>query len=360
MRDSGRDLTIEAVDTTGVTQYDIASATRGGTRRLMVSDNPETLSESTFPVRQGTLWHDVVRSSGSIITHRVFGWHYNVLTTPVKVGITVENRANHGALRIEEVTREYRIGGDEVNWITDIGGSISRAILAGTTDDRTPNAALIKQQQSGLIEEFIIPPGKLLGFTYDFTVKSTDSGEMLYTVRTAASRDTAYDLTLIKSAPLPPAPQAHPRGNWTFSETNAVTPVYTVGTARAIYPTAAKLKKDGSLPVDQLFTAAASELPELPLDNRAQFGVIYNVTVPVYNPGSQKKTIQISLNPRGGSYGGAVRMNDTVYGVPLMRTNKEKAPVYVASVPPGNSKYTFSLMIAGASSTPLGILLETL
>ncbi|WP_411349431.1 hypothetical protein [Paenibacillus sp. WLX2291] len=357
---SGRDLTIEAVNTTGVVQYDIASATRGGTRRLMVSDNPETLSEANFPVRQGVLWHDVVRSNNGTVQHRIFAWHYNVLADPVKVGITLENRANHGALKIEDVKREYRIGGDEVNWITDIGGCISRAVLSNTMDARTADQTLIKQQQSGQIESFIVPPGKLLGMVYDFTVKSTDSGEIQYTVRTVASRDTAYDLTLVKSAPLPLAPQAHPRGNWTFSETNAVTPVYTAGTERVIYPTCAKTKKDGSLPADQLFTAAASEQPQDSLDNRAQFGVIYNVTVPVTNPGTQNRTVQISLNPRGGSYGGAVKIGDRVYGVPLMRTNQQKAPVYVASVPPGTSKYSFSLMIAGASSTPLGLLVETL
>ncbi len=360
MTSSGRDLTIEAVNTTGVVQYDIASATRGGIRRLMVSDNPETLNETNFPVTHGVLWHDVVRSNDGQVKHRIFGWHYNVLPNPVKIGITLENRANHGALRLEDVKREYRIGGDEVNWITDIGGNISRAVLAGTMDQRTADQPLIKQQQSGQIEAFIVPSGKLFGFVYDFTVKSTDSGEMLYTVRTVASRDTAYDLTLLKSEPLPLAAQSHPRGNWTFSETNAITPVYTAGTARVIYPTAAKLKKDGSIPADQLFTAAASEQPQSSLDNRAQFGAIYNVTVPVHNPGPQHRTVQISLNPRGGSYGGAVKIGEDVYGVPLLRTNQQKAPLYVASVAPGTSNYSFSLMIAGASSTPLGLLVETL
>lgn len=355
----GKDLPIEVVDTTGIVQYDIASATKGGTRRLMVSDNPETLSEANFPVRHGTLWHDIVQTNNKTVQHRIFAWHYNVLKDPVKVGITLENKANHGALRITSIAREYRVGGDDVNWISDIGTCISRATLGGTADQRTAENPLIKQLQSGLIESFIVPPGKLLGFMYDFTVESTDSGQISYEVRTVASRDTAYDLTLIKSAPLPLAPQAHPRGSWNFSETNAITPVYTVGSARVIYPTATKLKKDGTLPADQLFTAVNSELPTS-LDNRAQFGAVYNVTVPVNNPSSQARTIKISLNPRGGSYGGAVRKDGQTYGVPLMRTNTQACPVYTVNAPPGNSKYTFALMIAGASSTPLGILVETL
>ncbi len=52
----------------------IPSASRSGSRRLMLSDSPETLTSSVFSTANITLWHDYVSTSATSVTHRVYGW----------------------------------------------------------------------------------------------------------------------------------------------------------------------------------------------------------------------------------------------------------------------------------------------
>ncbi len=89
-----KDLIVESVVIPPNIHVDVESATEGGTRRLMLSDNPETLTDVTVPTEQATLWHDVVRTTTRTVKHRIFGWHYNKIGGPVKLGITVENKNN--------------------------------------------------------------------------------------------------------------------------------------------------------------------------------------------------------------------------------------------------------------------------
>ncbi|MDD2497853.1 MAG: copper amine oxidase N-terminal domain-containing protein, partial [Desulfitobacteriaceae bacterium] len=60
-------------------------------RMLMVSDNPEIITQETVPSDNVTLWHHPVSSTQTSIDHRVFGWHINQLGKKIKLGITVEN-----------------------------------------------------------------------------------------------------------------------------------------------------------------------------------------------------------------------------------------------------------------------------
>jgi hypothetical protein len=91
-----------------ITPTNIQSASLSGSRRLMVSDNPETLNSTTFSVTRGTLWHDYVNTSNTTVLHRVFVWHLNNTGGTVKIGLTVQNLSSTNTIELQSVKRERR------------------------------------------------------------------------------------------------------------------------------------------------------------------------------------------------------------------------------------------------------------
>lgn len=355
-----RDLIVESAVIPPNIHVDVESATEGGARRLMLSDNPETLTHVTVPTEQATLWHDVVRTTTRTIKHRIFGWHYNKIGGPVKLGITVENK-HDDALEVRHMKRALEIAPEDGNWIIDIGQSIAKSCLAGTMKRLKPVDCHKFGRGTALLEEFELPEGSLAGFTYDFTVEyGKGCGTLDYVIRTVVSKDTQADLRQIHAdalLPVPP-PQAHPRGVWPFSETNARMPAYVVGQT-ANYRACATKKLNGETPADLLFTGARSELGPA-LDNRGQFGTIYNATIPIVNDSDEARTVRIYANPRGGAFAGSVRIDNYVYGIPLLRDQTKVCRLADISVPPGRSSYALSFMVAGSATTPLGLYVITL
>ncbi|WP_025718122.1 hypothetical protein [Paenibacillus sp. 1-18] len=355
-----QDLIVESAVIPPNIHVDVESATEGGNRRLMLSDNPETLTDVTVPTEQATLWHDVVRTTTRTVKHRIFGWHYNKIGGPVKLGITVENKSN-AVLEVRHMERALEIAPEDGNWIIDVGQSIAKSCLAGAMKRLKPVDRHKFGRGTALLEEFKLPEGSLAGFTYDFTVEYGEGhGTLDYVIRTVVSKNTQVDLRQIHTDALPPVPppQAHPRGVWSFSETNARMPAYVVGQS-ANYRACATKKLDGDPPADLLFTGARSELGPA-LDNRGQFGTIYNATIPIVNDSDEVRTVRIYANPRGGAFAGSVRIGNHVYGIPLLRDNTKLCRLVDISVPPGRSSYVVSFMVAGSATTPLGLYVITL
>lgn len=353
-------LPVETLTVPGNINIDIASASRGDERRLMVSDNPETLTAESFPVEYGTLWHDVVQTSKRSVKHRIFGWHYNRTGAPVKLGVTIENK-DKDRIEVRHIERDLILGPSTVSWIIDVGQCIAKSCLGGTLDRIKPVDHYKFGTGVALIEEFIIEEDVLAGFIYEFTVEHADGkGSQDYEIRTVASKLLDKDLREITTEPVPPrpAPQAHPRGSWTFSETDAVTPVYRVGQS-ANYRTCAGTKLTGEAPADLLFTAENSTLPNS-LTNRGQFGAVYQVTIPILNETDSEASVRIRVNPRGGAFAGAALIGGKTYGIPLLRNNTQLSPIADITVPPGESSYSFKYMTAGSASTPLGIYVTTI
>lgn len=348
---------------------DVLSATTAGTRRLMVSDNPETINTAILPAAtsNGTLWHDIVNTTATSVTHRVFGWHYNTTGTTIKIGLTVQNRTGTNSIRVQNVQRQKRSSNNSAEWTTYVGQCLSKACLGGTMDAWTPvdNAAF--SNSVSLVEANDVPHGYLIGFMYDFTVARTaGTGNMSYTIRTVTSRDIGANLRTITSNPFSVQPN-HPRGSWAFSETHARVPTYNVGDTRVYRICSSTVLQGTARPADYLFTAAASGSTGSGIDARdnvAQFGVVYRVTIPIYNARGPS-TVRIRLNPRGGHYAGAVRRavgnNPPVtLGIPRLDSASEVVTVTDYAAPTGSSSYSFDLMIAGNSNTPLGIYVTTI
>ena len=353
-------LAVETLMVPGNINIDIASAKPGDERRLMLSDNPETLTQEILTEPFSTLWHDVVVTSKRSMKHRIFGWHYNRTGAPVRIGVTIENKEEE-QIEVRHIERDLKLSPSTGHWIIDVGQCLAKSCVGGTLDRIKPVDPYKFGKRVSLIEEFTVEDDVLAGFIYEFTVEhASGKGGQNYEIRTVVSKVEEKDLREITSAPLPPrpAPQAHPRGSWTFSETDATTPVYRVGQS-ANYRTCAGTKLTGELPADLLFTADSSTLPAS-MTNRGQFGAIYQINIPILNETNRDAVVRIRVNPRGGAFAGAALIDGKTYGIPLLRNNTQASPIADVTVPPGTSSYSFKYMTAGSASTPLGIYVTTL
>lgn len=353
-------LAVETLIVPGNINIDMASATAGDNRRLMVSDNPETLTQEILTEPFSTLWHDVVVTTKRSMKHRIFGWHYNRTGAPVRIGITIENK-DEDQIEVRHIERDLKRSPSTGHWIIDVGQCLAKSCVGGTLDRIKPVDHYKFGRGVALIEEFTVDDDVLAGFIYEFTVEhASGKGGQNYEIRTVVSKEDHKDLREITSDPLPPrpAPQAHPRGSWTFAETEATTPVYLVGQS-ANYRTCAGTKLTGELPADLLFTADSSTLPGS-MTNRGQFGAIYEVNIPILNETQRDAAVRIRVNPRGGAFAGAALIDGKTYGIPLLRNNTQASTIADITVPPGESSYSFKYMTAGSASTPLGIYVTTL
>lgn len=342
---------------------EVAAAAQGSCRRLMLSDNPEVLDAASFPEAGGTLWHDAVQSGEDEVKHRVMGWHINQTGQPLRLGLTLENQSGANAIEIRDMKREVRIADASANILVEAGQCLAASCLAGTMEDHAAADCRPLAREAGLIEAREVPQGHLIGFIYEFTVcRSAGEGPLHYVLRTVASRRADADLRTILSEPLSAAGQPHPRGSWPFSETLALMPEYEVGGTTHNYRALAKSRQfGGSPPADLLFTAGSSD----PLsgtgavNNIAQFGAVYTVSLPIRNETGAPAQVHIWVNPRGGKYAGAVRHGGEVFRIPALPTNKDACRIAEYEAPEGLSTFTFSLMTAGESNTPLGIFVTT-
>ncbi|TDQ41109.1 hypothetical protein [Aureibacillus halotolerans] len=349
------DLERETVEVPRDIFAELSSAIPGDPRRLMVSDNPETLDADIFIETNITLWHDVVKTSDTCVKHRIFGWHLNRMNAPIQVGITVENFAQDNALQIQDVVRQQHF--NPRGWLMEVGQCLAKSCISGTLEQIEAVDNVVEGGEVGLLEVASVPDEALYGFIYEFSiVRSKGSADLDYVIRTVASQDLCANVRHITEEPIP-NDLPHPRGSWPFSETVGTTGMYEVGTAK-LYRTCAPEALDKGEPVDAIFVPETSDVPGS-RENIGQYGAVYTVQVPILNNTEEEKTVHIRVNPRGGAFAGAAEINGEVYGIPLLRPYNDTALIDAYSAPPGVSLYTFRYMTAGASSLPLAIYLTT-
>lgn len=337
---------------TVITPTNIPSATLTTGRRLMLSDNPETLNSTSFSIANSTLWHDYVNTSSTTVQHRVYGWHLNNVGSTIKLGLTVENLSSTNTIELQGVKREKGTTNNSGQYVT-IGQCLAKACLGGTLDTITP-ADNKFGKSVGLIEEHNLSNGYLSGFLYEFTVKRySGTGNLNYYIRTVASKSTSYDLRTITNVPLA-IYQVDARGSWSGAEISAITPTYYIGQTVSY--------SISNNTTDNLLSASASYDSSNAITNKGHYGATYRVRIPVNNDAGPLLTVRIRLNARGGSYSGAVKLpSGTTYGIPLIfTTSPNVCHIMDHPAPAGLSYAEFVIMTAGAVSTPVAVHITTL
>lgn len=329
-----------------------------GSRRLMVSDNPEILNQHTIRFANATLWNDIVVENTNAKNHRVFAWHINKLPEKVVLGITIENRSKTNVLKIKNGKGVHKKS--QNTWYEyDIGLPIAESLLS----DRLQKITLLKDEilpgETIQLGNYLMNVNDALGILNDFTVEKTSgTGSMNYVIRTVISSMEDYDITKIKSKPVPlDTKNMHSRGVWPSSDITVTIPKYKVGETEEI---TYNISNGHS---DDLLTANKSLVDPLnSISNKGHFGVVYKVKIPYINVTNQEKVIQIRIGSRGGEYSGTIRTKYGVYNVPTIQALKDVAIVLTEKVKPCKcSKYIeLNIVHSGGATLPIAINVRTL
>lgn len=333
----------------------IEGASLSGSRILIFSDNPESISEIQMPQESAVLWDSGKISGKGIKEQRVFGYHCNLFSQPLHLAITVENTGDT-ALRFRTARGLARIS-DNTWACYDVGLPLAEGFLAKTEINHIPYLpALVEPGETIIFHELVLQEKDLVGFQYDIDISSQNSQDSCdFIIRVVASKNPSQNLAEIKIPLLGLDIRAtHPRGNWPSSLIKATLPSYTAGSYQVAY-NLSNGRTDNFYTVD---TALPSEGKVI--HNPGHFGANYNLTIPVNNPTNENQTIRIRLAPRGGVYEGAARTPKGVFCIPMLITYQDVVTLYDHIAPPGQSQVEIELMHAGGSNLAVAINILTL
>lgn len=324
-----------------------------GNKRLMISDNPETLNSNTVKDIDVTLWNDIVEEESLSEDHRLVGWHLNQFDEEVTVGITIENLSQTNKIKVKNSKSIVKISKN--SWFDyNVGIPISEAVLNNQLSYRYVSNRPIGYGESIQLENVKLKPNEMVGFLNDFTVEKTaGTGSLKYIVRTVFSKNHS-DLSKIKSEPVPiDQTNSHPRGVWSSSELMVTLPTYNV-------------KQDDEVSynisngqTDNLFNAENS-LVENALSNKGHYGVIYKVKIPYINETDDEKTIRVRIASRGGNYSGTVRTEEGVFNILNLQPMKDVANVMDYKTTDKEGFIELDIMHAGGAFLPIAINIITL
>lgn len=321
-----------------------------GTRDMLISDNPETLKETLIPNQTATLAEYTVSKPAGTNEHRVFGWHLNHLSSDVAIGITIENTSETTSIEIIESKGFNKISIN--SWVNyDVGLPIADRVLSNELETSQSKGIIIEPGETKTIEAFDLHQEEIVGFIHDLDIRSEGASD--YIIRTVLAKN-GQDLSTIKSEAVPLDPTVfHPRGAWAYSEIATDLPTYKVGSSEVGYNIS-----NGQ--TDYLLTAENSLFnPAKSTGNRGHFGMTYKVNIPILNPVGKSETIKIKLAARGGTYSGAVKINDQVYLIPILKAAIEFVELPEQVISGRENTISLEVMHAGGSNMPLAIYIES-
>ncbi|GGH63721.1 hypothetical protein GCM10008014_41400 [Paenibacillus silvae] len=300
--------------------------------RFVISDNHETIDETTiFTNGYCTLWSDTASGKTSV-KYRMFVWHLNNRGASMKYGITIGNN-NTSAYSIHNVKSTIA----PITSFVEQGRCTAAALVGDTMDTITPTDSSIPAGKLGVVKEWTVPNGQLIGGLIEFTVTNTASTAMSYRLRSVAAASATADLRLNQTPVISfftgKDGSIHPRGSWDFAEI-ASSVNYSAGSGWKYY----NMSNGQS---DNLMTKAASYDNGNAADsNKGHYGVKYTLTVNLTNPTSAEKTISIYMGSRVKPYGGAVKWSgdNVTYKVP----NLASPPTLVS----GTTQYQEGILVA--------------
>ena len=322
-------------------------------RRLLVSDNPETLDNLSFPNYEAVLWSDRVQSDEDKIDYRTYAYHVNKTGNTIKLGINITNYSDTNEIEIVDLRGSGKESSD--GWsIIDVGVKIAELSISDKLPAIDLNNTVVGKGESITLDYFFANHEHLISFLHEFSVeKKSGTGPLDYELRIVACKDKSSDLSIIHG-PLLKANDVHPRGTWNYSEIYAELPVYKVG------------DKDYSYSIsngftDHWFSAENSfEQDKGTRDNKGHFGVKYRVKIPIENKDEKPRKLLIRLNPRGGLYAGAVRTPGGDYIITPMNAFYEVSNMMEYTVEEDKDELEFVIMHAGGGHLPVSINILTI
>ncbi|CAH1200598.1 hypothetical protein PAECIP111893_01486 [Paenibacillus plantiphilus] len=333
-----------------------------GTRRMFISDNPESIFPSDFTnagTSYLTLWHDSV--SQTSVKYRLFFWHLNSTLSPIKIGVTLGNASTTDTISVSNVKTSVYNGP-----YFQAGGRCAAQALVGSTLDSGSSVSAASNSIT-VIREWVVAPKQLVGgiIEFDLSNATNASSALKYKLRTIASKTSTGNLTLHQGAPCAPHDQ-HPRGAWgysdltEFSDAAKTQPVsYAAGSGN--YSVAL-----GNGVNDLVFPAGSSYDASNAFANKALYGAIYSTTLKLTNNTGASKTIRISVVGRGGSFAGAASVNGVTVGIPTIlaqtsgATTQDGVIIHEVTVSQGAIvNVPLKMTTAGGGSTVVAILFQT-
>jgi Copper amine oxidase N-terminal domain len=328
------------------------SASLEGSRDLLLSDNPETIT-SAHTSSAAVLSENIVSAQEASRDHRVFGWHYNRIGKDMKLGITIENRSQSKTLQIASSKGITKRSNN--SWINyDIGLPIADAVLNDRLVNKLPANTVINPGETVVLEEFDFSRQFIIGFLNDLTITSSGQGSSDYVIRTVLA-ETNQNLADIKGNPLPvDRDAAHPRGVWPQTSVKTELPAYTAGTAEVGY-NLSNGRTDHLLTEDNSLSKTNGSV-----GNPGHFGLTYKVHIPLVNPDGSSKKIRVKASGRGGLYSGAIKINGEVHLIPTLRPGTEYVNIMDYDLQGTTDTLEIEIMHAGGAALPVAIYLETL
>lgn len=323
-----------------------------GTRSLLVSDNPETLTTSDVPHSTATLAAQNVVTKNALNEHRIFSWHYNTLDKDIMLGITLENNSTTTTLQVTHSKGVFRKSSH--SWFNyDIGLPIADQIMNNTLQPAESEGITIAPGETKMIQSYELLNSYIIGFLHDFDIQSVGEGENNYTIRTVIAKNKE-DLTTIHTDPVAiNASAAHPRGVWPSSSIIGEFPTYQIGSQEVGY-SISNGKTDHLLTNENSLAQVNGSI-----GNSGHFGINYIVKIPIANATGQAKNVKIKLSGRGGLYSGAIQYNGQIHLIPTLKPGKEYIELPSYTVNEANEVITLELMHSGGSNLPLAIYIGT-
>ncbi|WP_096199821.1 copper amine oxidase N-terminal domain-containing protein [Bacillus sp. FJAT-45350] len=326
----------------------VNSVTLTGERRLLVSDNPESLYERTITTQQSTLWHDHIVSNNREEQHRVLGHHHNKFNHPITIGITIENLSDN---ELEIINPKGIDRTSSRGWaIYDIGMQ-----LAGLTlNERIPSITLekttIPANETVTLDSFLVHPDHMIGFLHEFNVRSKESnGSLNYKIRTVMSQLDNSNLAQIRDEPVAlDNLHTHTRGSWEQSTLLTELPRFNVTDDEKSYNISNRM-------TDNILTSSNSFDSKNSADNIGHYGATYQVKIPFVNHSGSPKTIEIRAASRGGRYAGAVKTQNGTYAIPTLSPMNEVVKIIEYTASEGASDLVLEFMHGSGSALPLAI-----
>lgn len=263
----------ETMDILKLPEWPVTASSYGG--KLLLSDSPEMVPTD------GITYQDTVEGNA-----RLFFYHVNATDTPRKIVVLLENS---GSAPVRVTVLQHALGGPGPDWLT-VGKATQTAYLVGGDPYTISVPARGSAQLSDVLAASVVQPNALVNGIYDFEADGPVTVKVMMLPVDADSRKFA------RTAKVLPNDQYRLRG--TFEGKDRMLIPYKVYDPAKDGPVVITLGDN----VTDKFMEGIDATDGSKALNYGNWGVVYKLFLPSENSGK----IACYLNPRGGTYAGAL------------------------------------------------------